>query len=193
MSKRKKNLKIHIKKLQENPENTVFLFEDEFSLSNTATVSYSWSERGKQPLVECKQNKRERQTASGSVNIKTGQMTINFSDRGNYKSFKKHIKHILWVYRHAPKIIMFLDNVRYHHARLLNTFLKKHEKLELCYLPPYSPDLNPVERAWWLMRKSITHNRYITSLEMRKQMFWQMFSHFSKPNDIITKICVVNY
>lgn len=184
---------MHIKKLQENPENTIFLFEDEFSLSNTATVSYSWSERGKQPQVECKQNKRERQTALGSVNINTGQMTINFADKGNYQSFKRHLKHILWVYRHAPKIIIFLDNVRYHHAKLLTEFLKKHENLELYYLPPYSPDLNPVERAWWLMRKSITHNRFINSLKIRKQMFWRMFSHFSKPNDVITKICVVNY
>jgi len=64
------------------------LFEDEFSLSNTATLLYTWSVKGKQPLVECKQNKRGWQTAFGSVNIKTGQMMVNFADHGNIKAFK---------------------------------------------------------------------------------------------------------
>jgi len=171
----------------------VFLFEDEFSLSNTATVSYGWAMKGKQPLVDCKQNKRERQTGLGSVNIKTGQMTVSFADHGNYKSFKKHLKQVLYAYRNAPKIIMSLDNVRYHHAKLLKQFLKNNPKLELVHLSPYSPDLNPVERAWWFMRKSITHNRYINSLKERKAIFWKMFSKFLMPNDVIKNICVINY
>jgi transposase len=193
MNKREMSLKQHIKKLEEEPDDTVFLFEDEFSLSNTATLSHSWSIKGVQPLVDCKQNKRERQTGLGSVNIKTGQMTVNFSDHGNYKSFKKHLKLILYEYAESSKIIIFLDNVRYHHARLLKIFLENHPKLELIYLPPYSPDLNPVERAWWFMRKYITHNRFINSLKERKIMFWRMFSKFLKPNETLNKLCVVNY
>ena len=171
----------------------MFLFEDEFSLSNTATVSYGWSIKGKQPLVECKQNKRERQTGTGSVNIKTGQMTVSFADHGNYKSFKKHLKKVLQAYRKTPKIIMCVDNVRYHHAKLLKIFLANNPKLEIFYLPPYSPDLNPVERAWWLMRKYITHNRYINSLKERKAKFWKMFSKFLQPNNTIKNICAINY
>ena len=90
MNIKEKNLKIHIKKLLEEPKDTIFLFEDEFSLSNTATLSYNWSIKGVQPLIECKQSRRERQTGFGSVNIKTGQIVVNFADHGNYRSFKKH-------------------------------------------------------------------------------------------------------
>jgi len=169
------------------------LFEDEFSLSNTATVSYSWAIKGKQPKVFCKQNKRERQTAFGSLNIRTGQMTISFADKGNYQTFKRHLKKILNSYKNAGKIIIILDNVRYHHATLLKDFLKLHEKLELLYLPAYSPDLNPVERAWWYMRKKITHNRYINSLKERKEKFWRMFSYYLKPNQVMLNLCVLNY
>ena len=141
----------------------------------------------------CKQNKRERQTTFGSINIRTGQMVINFSEKGNYKSFKKHLKKVLYTFSVAPKIIMVLDNVRYHHAKLLNKFLQEKSKLELLYLPPYSPDLNPIERAWWFMRKSITHNRFIVSLNVRKIKFWQMFSYFLVPNNKMMNICAINY
>ncbi|HSV87210.1 MAG TPA: IS630 family transposase, partial [Bacteroidales bacterium] len=169
------------------------LFEDEFSLSNTATISYNWAVRGKQPRIRSKQNRRERQTTFGSINIRTGQMVINFSDKGNYKSFKKHLKNILHTFKNAPKIILVLDNVRYHHAKLLKKFLEENKRLEILYLPPYSPDLNPIERVWWFMRKSITHNRFMETLSLRKVKFWQMFSHFQIPNEKLLTICAIKY
>lgn len=169
------------------------MFEDEFSLSNTATVSYSWSIKGKQPKVTCKQRNRQRQTTFGSIDIRSGKMVINFADKGNYQSFKRHLKKILWEFRQASKIIMIVDNVRYHHAKLLKKFLQTQPKLEIIYLPAYSPDLNPIERVWWFMRKSITHNRYIESLKERKIKFWKMFSQFQKPNEQLLNLCAINY
>ena len=171
----------------------VLLYEDEFSLSNTATVSYQWGAKGKQPQVFCKQSKRERQTAFGSLNYDTGQMTVSFADRGNSKTFKKHLKKILYQYRDVSKVIMVLDNVAYHHAHKVRDWIEAHRKLELYFLPAYSPNLNAVERAWWYMRKKITHNRYTKSLKERKGAFWKMFSHYQKPNEELKRVCEINY
>jgi len=107
----------------------VVLFEDEFSLSNMATVSYAWSRRGCQPLAVCKQRRRERQTAMGSYNIASGQITVSFHQKGNYQSFKKHLKKVLYTYRGYSKIIMILDNVRFHHARLLKKWMQDKPQL----------------------------------------------------------------
>ena len=49
------------------------------------------------------------------------------------------------------------------------------------------------KRVWWYMRKKITHNRYLKSLSERKQIFWQMFSHFLKPNQELLRIFENNY
>jgi transposase len=147
-------------------------------MSNTATVSYKWGIKGEQPKIECKQNKRERQTVFGSYNYGSGEITVTFADRGNTTSFKKHLKKVLDTYKQAPKIIMVLDNVRYHHAKRLKLWLAKKTKLELFFLPPYSPDLNAVERAWWYMRKKITNNRYIMTLKERKKNFGKCFLIF---------------
>ena len=69
----------------------------------------------------------------------------------------------------------------------------RYKKMELLYLPAYSPDLNPIERAWWYIRKKITHNRYLVNLEERKIKFWLMFSHYQKPNMELLRVCNVNY
>ena len=161
-------------------------------MSNTATLSYSWSQKGRQPLIDYKQKKRERQTAFGSLDIRTGKVTVNFADKGNYQTFKNHLKKVLWEYRHSTKIIMILDNARFHHAKLLKPFLQNHHKPHFIYLPAYSPDLNPIERVWWYMRKKITHNRLLLSLAERKIKFWKLFSLFQKNNDEIIRICAIH-
>jgi len=69
---------------------------------------------------------------------------------------------------------MVLGNMHFHHAKRLKPILEKYKhKIVLIFLPPYSPDLNPVERVWWLMRKSVTHNRWVKSMEQRIDSFYR--------------------
>jgi transposase len=164
-------------------------------MSNTAKLSYKWSEKGKQPLIKQKQYKRERLTLFGSVNPISGEVIVQQAEKGNARTFKRYLKKVLRHYRNMKgTIYMILDNVRFHHAKILKTFLEKHkEKLKLFFLPAYSPDFNPIERVWWYMRKKISNNRYIDSLNNRMIAFWRMFSHFKKPNDFIANLCNLNY
>ena len=169
------------------------LFQDEFSLSNTATLSAAWSPKGKLPEVLCKQRPKERVTGFGTVNYRTGQLVANFAKKGNARTFKKHLKKVLRAYKGKQKIIIYVDNVRFHHAKSLKSFLEAHPELQIEYLPAYSPDLNPVERVWWYMRKNITHNRYLNSLKERIAKFWRLFSPCLKPNKTISNLCVINF
>lgn len=169
------------------------LFQDEFSLSNTATLSATWAPVGHQPTAICKQAKRERVTGLGTVNYLTGQLTVNFEPHGNTSTFKKHLRKVLRDYKGKKKVIMYVDNVKFHHARALKPFLAAHPELELRFLPAYSPDLNPVERVWWFMRKHITHNRYLSSIKERIAKFWRLLSFATKPNTKIKNICVINF
>lgn len=43
---------------------------------------------------------------------------------------------------------LILDNSKIHYATELQPFLKEHPRLQLVFLPPYSPNLNPVEGLW---------------------------------------------
>jgi len=47
------------------------------------------------------------------------------------------------------KIVLILDNARIHHAKLIQPFLEQNkDKLQIVYLPPYSPQLNIVAGLW---------------------------------------------
>lgn len=136
------------KKLLEEPPDTIFLFDDEFSLSNTATLPYTWGVKEQQPVVDRKQRQRERHTTFGGLNIAYGQITTRFADKGNCQTFKKNFKKLLWVYREAHKNVLVVENVRYLHAKLLKSLVKNNPRIEIMYPPLYSPDLNPIERVW---------------------------------------------
>jgi putative transposase len=103
----------------------VILFEDEASLSNTATVSYSWAEKGKQPRISQPQRKRERKTIFGAVNPQDGKLVVDTADRGNTKTF---FRFLLKCARACPgqKVYIVLDNVRFHHAKRLTHIAARH-------------------------------------------------------------------
>lgn len=165
------------------------MFEDEASLANTATVSYKWSVKGNQPKIEQQQNRRERCTLSGCVDPNTGKVITYKSKKGNTLSFFRLLM-IVCMNNPDKKVYMILDNVRYHHAKRLKPILERYKhRIELIFLPAYSPDLNPMERIWWYMRKKITHNRGIKSLEERLKDFDCLFKGFEQPNDLGRNLC----
>lgn len=43
--------------------------------------------------------------------------------------------------------VIIMDNMRSHHAKIIRQFLDEKE-INYIYLPPYSPDLNPIEKLW---------------------------------------------
>ncbi|WP_346426520.1 transposase [Bacillus thuringiensis] len=70
--------------------------------------------------------------------------------------------------KRKPKkhIVMVLDNARIHHANLLKPFLRQNsQRLTLIFLPPYSPNLNLLERIWKWLKESVVSNRFHASQE----------------------------
>lgn len=57
------------------------------------------------------------------------------------------------------KVHVILDNARYHKNTAVKEFARK-QNIKLHYLPPYSPNLNPVERIWKLMHEAVRYNQY---------------------------------
>ena len=62
------------------------------------------------------------------------------------------------------KIFMILDNLRVHHAKKVKAWVEKHkDRIELFYLPAYSPDLNPDEYLNQDYKQSANRNKVPTN------------------------------
>jgi transposase len=70
----------------------------------------------------------------------------------------------------ASTIYIILDNARSNKNKKLEEYLKT-SRIKICYLPPYSPNLNPIERLWKIMREAKLYNRYYeSSVEFFKEI-----------------------
>ncbi|MNW61678.1 hypothetical protein D3C74_397530 [compost metagenome] len=101
----------------------------------------------------------------------TGQIHWKEDEQYNAETFLSFLQMVIEAYPQG-KIVMVLDNARIHHAKLLQPFLEDHkERLELVFLPPYSPQLNLVEGLWkWLKSDVINNVFFHTVSEIRKKV-----------------------
>jgi transposase len=90
-------------------------------------------------------------------------------------------------------MVIILDNVRYHHAKLLAAFLAKYWRvLTLVFLPPYSPQLAPIERVWKLTRRLAAYNCHLPTLAMLNETVEACFANWDKPNLVLCRLCGMN-
>lgn len=59
----------------------------------------------------------------------------------------------------GKRLLVVLDNASYHHAATVMEAAARLE-IELLYLPPYSPNLNLIERFWKFLKRKVARNRY---------------------------------
>ncbi|GAP71692.1 transposase [Candidatus Symbiothrix dinenymphae] len=87
------------------------------------------------------------------------------------------------------KLLLVLDNAKYHHAKILQPWLESvSEVLELFFLPPYSPDLNAIEMLWKKTRRNVTHNHFFKSIELLRYELSLYWAKFKLPNADLMKL-----
>jgi putative transposase len=117
-------------------------------------IRRTWAPRGQTPVLRTKQGSWRRASALGalaySMTTKKPRLLLHFTRRPFRKEdVLRFVKHLA---RHVRgRIVLVWDNLGAHKCGLLKEWLAKHPRVRIVYLPPYAPELNPVEALWaWL-------------------------------------------
>lgn len=103
---------------------------------------------------------RQRLNIHGAINLETGKTRMLDVVTVNAMSTIALLMAIEALYPAMRLIHVFLDNARYHHAGIVQEWLAEEgRRIKLHFIPPYCPHLNPIERLWGQMHKTVTHNR----------------------------------
>lgn len=163
-------------------------FEDECHFQRNTTIVRAWFLKGTTPEIKSPPV-REKISIMGAMGMDNGQLITMNAEIFNAVSFKAFVKRIIKRAKTKRKILLVLDNARFHHAIANKEFLKSvKDKLQLMYLPAYSPELNPIKSFWKKTRRGVTHNRYFESLAEEGKCLGHFFNKFKMPNDILTSL-----
>ena len=155
------------------------LFEDESSIRDYQAIHYAWYHKGKQKIIPT-HGKHESAKLFGTVDYESCEVYVQEYQQNNAEAFLDFLDKILKKYP-GRKIVMVLDNARIHYANLLQPFLKRHDyQLELLFLPPYSPNLNPVEKIWGWLKKSCVCNVFYDNFNLLRENIQQFITEINK-------------
>lgn len=200
---RTRRLGLHIKKLSElaNDSSALVVFQDEVHFQVTTSVTRKWVIKGSKPKVKSAPG-RKSVPFSGFVCPKTGELIVNKPTWFNYEtvidSFRKMLKE--FTIDKEQRIYLVLDNAPWHKkaVRLVQTdALPEYEdiraKMTMIFLPPYSPDLNPIEQVWRITRREVTHNTYFRNVQCLSDALDSYFSQYRSPNKKLAALCSFKY
>lgn len=173
-----------------NDEIQHLLFEDECMIRDYQALQRTWFEKGKQRIIPTTGKHRGVKLLS-TVDYVTGQIVWQEDEQYTAETFLTFLQKVV---RHYPtgNIVIVLDNARIHHAKLLEPFLEGMKgRLELVFLPPYSPQFNVVEGLWkWLKADVINNVFYHTVADIRNNVTAFMEEIEKDSRAIIDRLCV---
>jgi transposase len=144
-------------------ENDPVYFADATHPQHNSIPSYGWIKKGKEKELKANCGRR-RLNVNGAINIETLEPVTGFYDTINAQASIDLFTKIESKHPDAETIYIIVDNARYYRSCLLKDHVER-TKIKLIFLPPYSPNLNLIERYWKFFKKKLLNNCYYETFE----------------------------
>ena len=129
-------------------------FQDEARFGQQNTTTRIWAEKGTRPRA-VKQQQFESAYLFGAVCPATGATEAILAPFANSDYMHEHLKLISAATEFGRHALVIMDGAGWHQRDLADDV----DNLSIVKLPPYSPELNPVEQVWQWLRQHVLANR----------------------------------
>ena len=175
-----------IQQLLSDPQCHVW-FGDETGIEGDPRPRRRWGECGV-PLTTPYIGKHLRENVIGAVEPSTGQLVchmVPFVDREWFQLFVDDLaKATQGAHEAGKRVVLVLDNAQWHKWRWMNW-----HHVQPLYLPPYSPDLNPIEVLWLILKARWFTNHICRSGQELSDRIIQALKSFIDNADAVRSIC----
>lgn len=161
------------------------VFLDEVGFSLKGTVKHTWAPRGKTPVVFGKAS-WDKVSTLGAI-TRAGQF-LQHTQHGAFRGPQviRFFQHLLTHV--SGDLVVVLDNASIHKTKAVTAFVAGEPRLSVSYLPPYAPELNPIELVWAYIKRHILGNfcaRTLKALKARLRVGWQRVRYIRLPKQLL--------
>jgi transposase len=167
-------IEAYLQLLEDTPAHDPILFIDAVHPTMATKISYGWIKKGVNKPIATTAS-RTRVNIIGAIELKTMTVTSEFVETVNADSIKSFFEKLKKAYPKAEKLHIILDQSGYHRSQAVKEAALLSD-IELHYLPPYSPNLNPIERLWKVMNEQVRHNVVFHSAQAFREQLALFFT-----------------
>ena len=144
------------------------MFEDEFGLSFSEPVSFTWAPRGQTPVLKRLGKYRREVSTMAALTISGKVYKRHFAGSINSEKIIVGLEH---VRRYVRKpFILIWDRSRTHRSKRVEQYLLDHPDIHVEFLPAYAPELNPEEFCHGNVKRRIKNAAFSSTAEIRKSV-----------------------
>jgi len=159
---------------------TVFLFGDGMHLVHQNVPALCWGDPKNPPVLKTNTG-RKRLNILGAYNPDTHSFVhLTGEENCDAERVIEYFTVIMRAHPDAPMIVLFLDNAKYHKAEIVSQWLENHPKLQVEFLPTYSPNLNLIERFWRFVKEKLVKNTYYKKYKTFRAKVFQLLNHIDE-------------
>lgn len=173
--------------------NEAVYFLDGCHPTHNTRPSYGWICKGEEHAIRANTG-RKRVNLNGAVNaLVPTDVYVDASDTVNAQSTKSLIQQIIDQNPDKETIYLISDNARYYHAKILQEWLEDYSQIVWVWLPPYSPNLNLIERLWGFMQRKILNGIYYETYDKFKKAIHSFFQHIDHYRTELKSLMTLNF
>jgi transposase len=166
-------------------------FMDGTHPQHNSVVAYGWIKKG--TTKELKSNTgRRRLNINGAIDIESTSILVDYGASINAQSTISLLKEIELKHTEAENIYVICDNAGYYRSRKVTEYLET-SKVELKFLPPYSPNLNLIERLWKYFHKIVLYNKYYETYHEFQKACKSFFKNIKRYKKDLASLLTENF
>jgi len=120
----------------------------------------------------------------------THKFVYEFYPAQNSLTFRHFLRKVIRRLSRKKKYVFILDNAGFHKTQPIRNLLAQHSSfISVEYLPPYSPELNPIETSWKVTKNIVTKSQYFQTIEMMQDALEKFWKKHLFMQDFITYLC----
>jgi transposase len=167
------------------------LYMDGVHPQHNTMLAYGWIKKGQDNIIKSNTG-RQRININGALDAETHAVITREDERINAQSTIALLEQVEAAYPLAAIVYVICDNARYYRSKLVGQFLET-SKIQLVFLPSYSPNLNLIERLWKFMKKQVLYNKYYEKFDVFKQTTLDFFENIQRYKTELDSLLTNNF
>lgn len=173
-------------------EDEAVFFLDAVHPQHNTRSAYGWIARGQEKEIPSNSG-RKHLNINGAINAQNpSELIYRTDERINAQSTWELYQQIQLLHSEKQTIYVICDNAKYYRNKELSEKLQ-NTNIKQVFLPPYSPNLNLIERLWKFVRKKVIDYKFYPSFDIFEQSILRFFNNISQYKEELESLISWNF